>query len=285
MPEERANILVFINSVDRERLNNLTHCYDQYTGEPCILNYNPPPQRLSLRLDEFYNRKKPVIVHFISYFKHLPELQRLDMDDQVALIKHNLRLLLPLNYALLKAPACSKFSCTSIETTGCVDNINIHDLYRALSNSFVQFVTCDPLLVKLFILVLFFSTNALTTVSIYDFGQYKQVDAIKAMQTSYMELLWFYMIEKWGEKRAIHLYTKMITKYLYAQIIMDQIDSIIRLNNDVEHVDSLMKTVLHLTWTATVPCYYARGNFICNNGVLLIWMKTKQLRTTSRWQT
>ena len=247
MPETRANILVLINSTERERLNNLSHCYDQYTGEPCILNYTPPAHVLVLRLDAFYNRKKPIVVHFISYFKHLPELQRLDMDDQVSLIKHNLRLLLPLNYALLKTPAHSKFSNTKLQTIGCVDNINLHEMYREISNSFVQFVTFDPLLVKLFILVLFFSTDALTTASIYDAGQYKQLAAIRAMQTSYMELLWFYMIEKLGEKRAIHMYTKMITKYLCAQIIMERIDSIIRMNRDVEEVDSLMKTVLHLT--------------------------------------
>jgi hypothetical protein len=55
------------------------------------------------------------------------------------------------------------------------------------------------------------------------------------------------MIEKYGEEDAIHLFTKMIAKYLNIQIITDQVDSIIQVNNDIQNIDSLMKTMLQLT--------------------------------------
>ena len=236
-----------IKYYDRDRLNNLTHCYDQYTGEPCLQSYSPPDQLVCLPLDQFFNRKKSIVVHFIDYFKHIPEFQSLHIDDQVSLIKQNLRLLLPLNYAILKTPIGSKFPYTRIQTIGCVNNIDLHRMFTTLSSMFVEFVTYDPMIIKLFILVLFFNTNPLTTTSVYDFKYYQQQHTIHSIQSSYVELLWVFLVEKFGEKQAIHFYSHMITKYLYIQIVMEQIDSIIRMNDRIEYLDALLKTVLQLT--------------------------------------
>ena len=193
-PIEPPSHVVLLTPADRIRLDNVTHCYDQYTSEPCISNYTPPPEQLFLRLHEFYNRKKPIFVHFINYFKHLPEFQQLHVDDQVLLLKENIRILLPLNYALLKTPVQSQFRYTSIRTVGCVDNIDLHSMYTSLSNSFVPFVMSDPLMIKLFLVILFFTTKnaqVMTDESV----EFKQLDLIKSFQTSYVELLWTYMIE------------------------------------------------------------------------------------------
>ncbi|CAF1211619.1 unnamed protein product [Rotaria sordida] len=242
-----SNILMILNPIDRTRLNNITHCYDQFTGEPSSITYHPPSNALFLRLDEFFNRKKQIFVYLISYFKHLPELQTLNVDDQVLLIKQNIRLLIPLNYAMLKTPVNSKFRGARIQTIGCINNINLHEIYLSLSNSFVEFVRYDPIMIKLLIIILFFTTNPLTTRSIYDQGEYKQLNNIKQIQSSYIELLWLYMIEKYGEQNAVHLFTKMITKYLYLQLMIDSMDSIVRVNNDIHNIDSLMQSFLQLT--------------------------------------
>jgi hypothetical protein len=238
---------MILSSTDRIRLNNITHCFDQFTAEPCMSSYISPSKSLPLRIDEFFNRKRSVFINLISYFKHLPELQSLDMDDQVLLIKQNIRILIPLNYAILKTPTNSKFGKIHIQTIGCVNNINLHDMYRSLSDTFVEFVKYDPILIKLLIIVLFFTTNPLTTKSLFDPAAYVQVNNIKRIQSSYIELLWLYMVEKFGQELAIHLITKMVTKYLTIQITIDRIDSIIEKNNDIQNIDSLMKTFLHLT--------------------------------------
>jgi hypothetical protein len=39
----------------------------------------------------------------------------------------------------------------------------------------------------------------------------------------------------------------MITKYLHVQVVVDETDSIIHVNNDVQNIDALMKTMLQLT--------------------------------------
>jgi hypothetical protein len=233
-----------MNADDRTRVNNITHCYDQFTGEPLVLNYVPPAHLLAVTLNEFFNRKKPIIVHFIAFFKHLPELQMLDVDDQVSLIKQNLRLLLPLNYALLKTPARSKFRYTKVRTIGCVNDVNVHSLFQRLSDSFVPSVTFDPIIIKLFVLVLFFTRHSFVN---QHPNEYKQMRVIKQIHASYTELLWLYMIDKCGEKHAVQLFTQLITKYLYVQIMMDNIDAIVRLNADVDGLDSLLQTVLDLT--------------------------------------
>ncbi|CAF0912755.1 unnamed protein product [Rotaria sp. Silwood1] len=242
---ENFNSSTALCSIDRIRLNNITHCYDIYTGEPSIVKYSAPQEVLSLRLHDFYNRKKPIIINFISYFKHLPEFQQLNIDDQVSLIKRNIRILLPINYALLKTPTHSQFRYTHIQTIGCVNNINLHTMYQFLSNNFVPFVTFDPIITKLFLITLFLTTNLLTTHS--DTMEYKQIEYIKGVQSNYIELLWSYMIEKYGKQNAVNLFTKFITKFINLQKTIDQIDSIIRLNNDIQYVDSLIKVILQLT--------------------------------------
>ncbi|CAF3083436.1 unnamed protein product [Rotaria socialis] len=242
---ENFNSPVTLSSADRASLNNISHCYDQYAGEPSISVYSAPQQVLTLRLHEFYNRKKPIVVSFISYFKHLPEFQQLNIDDQVLLIKQNIHILLPVNYALLKTPAHSQFRYTRIQTAGCVNNINLHSMYQLLSNTFVPFVTLDPLVVKLFLIILFLTTNLLTTN--FDTVGYKQLGYIHRIQSAYTQLLWLYMIEKYGEKRAVILYTRIITTFLHLQTVINRIDSIIRLNKDTQYLDSLMKSILQLT--------------------------------------
>ncbi len=228
-------------------MSNITHCYDQFFAEPSVAGFVAPIKKLSLRIDELFNRKKPIYVNFVNYFKHLPESQTLDVDDQVSLIKHNIRLIMPLNYAVFRTPSDSQFRNTSIQTIGCQNNVNLHEMLRNLADSFTEFVSYDYLLFKLFIIVLFYTTGSLTTRAIYDPGQYKQFDAIKKIQSSYMELLWLYMLERYGEEKAVSSFTRMISKYLRVQLVIDQIDSIVHANNDIENLDSLMKTMLQLT--------------------------------------
>jgi hypothetical protein len=238
------NSIRILSATDRMRLNNVTHCYDQYTGEPTIRFYCPPKEILFLRVHDFYNRKKTVIINFINYFKHLPEFQQLHVDDQVLLIKQNIHSLLPINYALLKTPVNSQFRYTHIETIDCINNINLHTMYQFLSNSFVPYVISDPLAVKLLIITLFFATN-LQTIK-FEIIEYKQLEYIKRIQSSYAELLWLYVLEKYGEKQAINIFTKVIIKFIHLQAMIAQIDSIVRLNNDIQYMDSLMKTILQL---------------------------------------
>lgn len=227
-------------------MNNLSHCYDQYTSEPCIGNYSAPKERLFLRLHEFYNRKKPIFVHFINYFKHLPEFQQLHVDDQVLLLKENIRILLPINYALLKTPIQSQFRYTSIQTVGCIDNIDLHSMYTSLSNSFVPLVVADPLMIKLLLVILFFTTKNAQVIT-EESMEFKQLDMIKQIQSSYVELLWLYMIEKCGEIEATILFTRIIMKFLHVQVVIQQIDSIVRLNEDIQHIDALLQSILQLT--------------------------------------
>lgn len=243
---DQSSSQILLSHTDRIRLNNLTHCYDQYTGEPCITNYIPPAERLYLRIDQFYNRKKPIFVSFINYFKHLPEFHQLHIDDQVLLLKENIRILLPINYALLKTPVHSTFRSTDIQTIGCVNNIDLHSMYTSLSNSFVPFVMSDPLMIKLLLIVLFFTTNHVQIIQKENID-FKQLDAIKRAQSSYTELLWLYMIERCGEVQARILFTRIMMKFLHIQLVIEQIDSIIRLNDDIQNIDGLLQSILQLT--------------------------------------
>ncbi|CAF1390158.1 unnamed protein product [Adineta ricciae] len=214
-----------LTSLDRVRLNNITHCYDQFSREPSTLCMcmSRPPESLKLRIHEFYERKRPVFVNLINYFKQLPELQALHVDDQVHLIKQNLRLIGPLNYALIRTYK-TQYAVPKIETIGCVNNANIHCMYRSLADIFLGFTEYDPIILKIFLIILFFTTDAVTTTSIYQITQYEQSKRIKEIQYSYLELLWLYMLDRFGERDAIVLFTKMITKYLHIQTSISSIE-------------------------------------------------------------
>lgn len=247
MTPGNTNILVALNPADRIRINNIIHCYDQYTATSCMRGQCQFPKPLFLRIDEFFNRKKQSFINLISYFKHLPELQNINLDDQVALIKQNIRIIMPLNYAILRGRVGSKCRNRQIQTIGCYNGINIHAMLRELSSCFIDFVAYDHVIVKLFLIILFFTTNSLTTTSIYDPGQYRELNIIRQIQASYTELLWSYLIEKWGKKDAVRIFTKLITKYLHVQTIMDQVDMIVRMNDDTKNIDELMQSFLQLT--------------------------------------
>ena len=238
---------VLLNDSNRIRLNNISHCYNIYSMEPSVAAYQPVTELRLVRLDQLFDRKIPVFKNFISYFKQLPEIQNLNLDDQVTLIKQNIRILMPLNYAMLRAPDNSQFRTVKLQTVNCYQDANIHEMLRALADMFVDFVRYDPLIVKLLVIVLFFSTNSLTTRSIYDPGRYQQLKYIQQVQTSYLELLWSYLFEKYGEENAIICYTHLITKYLHVQTVIDQVDQIIQINADIQNVNLLMKTLLQLT--------------------------------------
>ncbi|CAF1384303.1 unnamed protein product [Adineta steineri] len=241
-----CNYPSILSSLDLTRLNNISHCYDQFTREPSVPLLGRPPKSPQLRIDEMYERKKPIFINLINYFKHLPELRTLNTDDQVALIKQNIRLLIPLNYAILKTPRLH-LSAPRFRTIGCMNDVDLHVVLRSLADTFVDFVIQDPIVLKLYMCCLFFSTNPLTTISLYNPAEYEQLNTIKQIQSSYIELLWLYMLEKCGEENSVHLLTKMVTKYLHVQIIIDQVDSIIRMNDDLQNMDLLMQNMLHLT--------------------------------------
>lgn len=247
LPIQYSSNVSLLNPDDRTRLSNLLHCYDQFFLEASLSRYVPAPNLVLLRLNELFIRKRPIYVNFVSFFKHLPEAQTLHVDDQVLLIKQNIRLIMSLNYAIFRTPNDSPFRCARIRTIDCVDNINMHEVLRDLAESFVEFVAFNPLLIKLLIVVLFFTTNSLTTRAIYDFGEYKHLNLIQRIQQSYLELFWLYMLEKYGEKTTVRLYTRMIMKYLHIQMVIDQMDRVIEMNHDLENLDSLMKTMLQLT--------------------------------------
>ncbi|CAF3532970.1 unnamed protein product, partial [Rotaria socialis] len=44
----------------------------------------------------------------------------------------------PLNYAILQTPVNSKFRGSHIQTTGLYNNINIHEMLRQLSRSYLK---------------------------------------------------------------------------------------------------------------------------------------------------
>jgi hypothetical protein len=181
-----------------------------------------------------------MIIDFISYFKHLPEFERIHVDDQVLLIKQNIRFLFPINDAILSQLGCSPFSDKNIQTIACAHNINLHAVYRSLSNSFMQFAVRDPTIMKIFLVILLFTPSFQSIDS-------NRSNSIHRIQSSYVELLWLYLIAKFSEKQAIDLFMRLTSAYLRLQIIVDKIDSIIRSNDDVHYLDSLMKIVLELT--------------------------------------
>lgn len=228
-----------LSANDRMRINNVLHCFDRYAVFTNIGKSSTVEKQFPLSLVDYFNNKRPIIINLIGYFKHLPELARLHLDDQVLLIKQNLRFLLPIHYALL-----NESTILFDENTKIIDRC-LPANYRSLSMLFSQYVDIDSRMMKIFLIVLFFDANT-RTMSI-DSVKYFNSLTIKEIQSSYVELLWLYLLEKRGEIQAVHLLNRLINSYLHSQTSVDEIDSIIRCSDEISQLDSLMKIVFQLS--------------------------------------
>jgi hypothetical protein len=204
------------------------------------------PVNETLTLEKFLNASANIYMGLINYFKSIPEFNCLSVNTKLSLIKNNLNQISRIHSTLIMkiiTPDLDKDSPVFL-------HIFPQDLYldlRATSTALTPFVH-DPLLLKLFMIVLMLSThlNIQYEKNPIEIDEKNATRNILNAQNIYVELLWHYILSRCSNYRqSIQLFTSFITRTLYSQIVQVKINNFIRtvLPSQSQSLEPIIKSI------------------------------------------
>lgn len=181
----------------------------------------------------------------IAFFKQLYPFQQLPIDDRLLLLKHNMKILLPILTHLLN----TTFGVQIFLSQPGQHNIN-HKISSAYS-LFAYIIPDDDKLLILLLVVFLFCPCLFTTDVLLDAGEIdaKSRQLIRRAYDEYAQLLWLYLLEKSLEnaQQAVLTYTKIVTTFLQLQNQMSEAYDIIQCSVQTDRLHMMMQSILHLT--------------------------------------
>ncbi|CAF1686778.1 unnamed protein product, partial [Adineta ricciae] len=148
-----------------------------------------------------------IFLSFINFFRQTDEFKCLNGDDRFLLIKFNIFPLFILSKCINYRPSndcCARQNCKEVEKqrrffTLCGAENNFRDEFADLIYSLVNVTEQDPVLLSFISIIFIYSHGSL-------FNDYepllKDSIAVYRAQTHYTELLWNYLLIKFGELQA-----------------------------------------------------------------------------------
>jgi hypothetical protein len=202
----------------------------------------------TLSWEKLMNSVSHVYIALVDYIKLIPQFADLPIQCKAAQLKNNLNQVFGLNNALI------------VHATGVVDCLDAvvfkrlfpDDLYQGLCRCVLdlfQFVY-DPILIKLLVVVLIFSTSLSVRVDTSQPTTY--VKGVLAVQNFYIELLWRYILYRCSTcQRSVQLLTAFITRLLHSQVVHEQLSQYIGriLPNRVDQLEPIIKVM----WLDGIP--------------------------------
>jgi hypothetical protein len=197
-----------------------------------------------------------VALCFIDFFRQIDEFKDLHDDDRFILIKYNLLPLFPVN-------KCFKYrsinDCCSLDDNEqarrnfrffmlCDESTDIREKFINLVRSLAEITEQDPAILSLMLIILIFSQGLSLN---EDEPPLKDPLAVNRAQFHYTELLWQYLINKWGEmeasKRFTHLFFIIIRMQSTAKISREFFRVQIMKTQAVDRIAPLIQSVLHIS--------------------------------------
>jgi hypothetical protein len=253
---ENNSPLSLITDADHLLINQIRHAYKnrtQYFRPVDILPELFSCDRSVLHcstLSQLINARSITILRLIYFFKFSSsQFQQLNTDDQVALIKFNVPSLFWLDMSLCYNPTTNSFR--EDERYDLIFNgENLLDFYGIdIYNRIIKYILLlhdfsqmDPIIIYLLILILFFShfssCTSLDEPVLHDYNHIRQT------QDLYTTLLVQILMDKFGEKHAYFLISKLILICLNIQNLSRDICFIDSRQISDENISSLMKVFL-----------------------------------------
>ncbi|CAF1425169.1 unnamed protein product [Didymodactylos carnosus] len=228
---------------DRSQLNNIIVYYERESKANTQKYFNFSNSRMTLH--DFVNNECGIYTAFISYFKCIPEFHQLNIEDQIKLIRCNLRLLMPLGFLELNnfvehpTPDNIMLSIHGKGFNTKMTNIN---------KKFAIFIY-NSTVIKLMLIILLFSTSLLTMVSIRSMNiSIQNIKQLYESQNFYTELLWKYMLHTYGESESIVIFNLIISQCLNLQNLTIERDEQLRKNTEFSTIAPLMQSVLQILY-------------------------------------
>jgi len=224
-------------------ISSIVSAYDQY----CLKNY------VQRRADIFNNQKQlsedasvkinyhastiiNTMTSFISFLSSIPTVQTLPKPVRIYLCKHNIRPLILLNLHELgqlcyTEPWQLKFDNSSSEY---ILGSRLFSEFNSIRLRAEQILVTDPVITRLWLLILFFSTplNCYFDHSLPILSNQQRI-LILNTQNSYIDLLWNYLLHRHGDIDAVRIFSNLNGIYLRMQRISQAVNAEIRTRFDL----------------------------------------------------
>lgn len=204
----------------------------------------------TLTLKKFLNASANIYLGLIRYLKLIPEFNQLSVDNRLSLIKRNLNQIFRIQ---------STFSIKTVTPDLDKDSpvclyLFPEDLYielRTTAIALTPFVH-DPILIKLYIIVLMFSTYMNVQ---YDTNSTEILDEYSVRNTFhaqniYISLLWRYILSRsnGNYRQTVQMFTSLISRTLYSQVIQTKLNDFVHSNlpNQSHSLEPIIKAI----WTS-----------------------------------
>jgi hypothetical protein len=205
------------NGIVSSDLTNIYNAYEEYCRLPSIIfeknEYElicHQPIKSRIKVQHYFEYYKKSEAFLMSFFQCVPEFKQLSNDQQLALSKHNIRLIMrisltetindqltfwPAIYLLLE----TIFGKLLMEKT----NILLHTFKYQIN---------DSICIRLLLIILLFSTH-------HTYNGNTDTLHIYKIQEKYTELLWFYLKQRYNELIACQKFSIIIRYCLHFQLI------------------------------------------------------------------
>lgn len=198
----------------------------------------------SASLTKFVNDENVNHESLIYFYKLIPEFRQFDLNDQILLVKCNLKNIIHLHLILVE---------NFREDPRIGDHMSkwiSKDFHRQMSQTRARFdhFMAYPQVLKLTLVVFIFNMNLLTprgNSSLHiDFRDRRRLFEI---QNFYVSLLWRYLVYLFDEQEAQRSMSLMVTQILRYQLLMNTMDMALQKCGQEDMLNPLMRSVFGLT--------------------------------------
>ena len=197
----------------------------------------------SASLTQFLNDENINHESLIYFYKLIPEFKQLDLNDQILLVKCNLKNIIHLHVILVENfrenPHIGEHMSKWITK----------DFHRQMSQTrarFDRFMTY-PQILKLTLVVFIFSTNLSAPRVSRQGADFRDQRRLFEIQNFYVSLLWQYLLYLFDEQEAQRSMTLIVTQILRYQLLMETMDNSLQKYGQEDLLNPLMKSVFRLT--------------------------------------
>jgi hypothetical protein len=244
----------FLSYNDQTLLTNIFHEYRRICFPLTFKEHLKMPVDETLTLEKFMNATANMYMGLIYYLKSIPEVSLLPVNAKTFLIKCNLNQITRVHSTFIM-----KVVTPDLDTDSPVFlQIFPEDLYKDMrdtSTDLIPFVN-DPILIKLFIIVLMLSTHMSVryeeNLMINEDGNSSR--NIFYVQNIYVELLWRYLLSRVSNYRqSVKLFSSLITRTLYSQLVEVKIGNFIR--SVLPNQNQQLEPIINSMWSLNINNY------------------------------
>ncbi|CAF1632411.1 unnamed protein product [Rotaria magnacalcarata] len=234
--------------VDWAHLSNVVYAYETY----CLKNYIQKrtnmftaqmqiPEDSNVKINYHASTTVNNITSFRTFLSSIPPVQTLSPSERTFLCKHNIRPLILLNLHELEQLCYSEpwqLTCDNLSAEY-ICGTNLFPEFVKTKTRAEQTLITDPIVTRLWLLTLFFSTplHCYYPTTLPEISKDRR-QTIVHIQHSYAILLWKYLCYRHGDMEAIRIFSNLISVTLRMQRISQAVNAEIRTRNDLAELNA-----------------------------------------------